>query len=42
VLALDEALNKLAAIDLKQSEIVTLRFFGGLTENEIASILAGF
>lgn len=31
VLALDEALEKLAAIDARQAQIVQLRFFGGLS-----------
>jgi RNA polymerase sigma factor (TIGR02999 family) len=39
LLALDEALNRLAAMDLRQSRIVELRFFGGLTEEEIAKVL---
>src|SRR5947207_6181786 len=34
VLALNEALEKLAQIDPRQSRIVELRFFGGLTEEE--------
>jgi RNA polymerase sigma factor (TIGR02999 family) len=37
--ALDEALDKLAEIDPRQSRIVELRFFGGLTEDEIAEVL---
>ncbi len=36
---LDEALNKLAAIDEKRSRLVELRFFGGLTISETAKIL---
>ena len=39
VLALNEALEKLAQIDPRQSRIVELRFFGGLTEEEIAEVL---
>jgi RNA polymerase sigma factor (TIGR02999 family) len=39
VVALDDALTKLAAIDPRQSRIVELRFFGGLTEEEIAGVL---
>jgi len=39
VLALDQALCKLAEIDVRQSRIVELRFFGGLTESEIADVL---
>ena len=37
--ALDEALDKLAQLDPRQSRIVELRFFGGLTEDEIAEVL---
>jgi RNA polymerase sigma factor (TIGR02999 family) len=39
VIALDHALNKLAQLDSRQSRIVELRFFAGLTEEEIATIL---
>lgn len=39
VLALDQALCKLAEIDARQSRIVELRFFGGLTESEVAEVL---
>ena len=39
VLALDEALDRLAAIDAQQSRIVELRFFGGLTIDETAEAL---
>ena len=35
----DDALRKLAAIDARQSDVVELRFFGGLTVEEIASVL---
>jgi RNA polymerase sigma factor (TIGR02999 family) len=37
--ALDEALNALAAIDLRKSRIVELRFFGGLSVEETAEVL---
>jgi RNA polymerase sigma-70 factor (ECF subfamily) len=37
--ALDEALDRLAELDKRQSQIVEMRFFGGLTEEEIASVL---
>ena len=37
--ALDEALDKLAQLDPRQSRIVELRFFGGLTEEVIAEVL---
>jgi RNA polymerase sigma factor (TIGR02999 family) len=39
LLALDEALDSLARLDPRQSRIVELRFFGGLTEQEIADVL---
>ncbi len=38
-IALDEALDQLAAIDLRRSRMVELRFFGGLTEEETAEVL---
>jgi RNA polymerase sigma factor (TIGR02999 family) len=40
VLALDEALQRLEAYDHRKSEIVKLRFFGGLTVEETAAALA--
>ncbi|MBM3793359.1 MAG: sigma-70 family RNA polymerase sigma factor [Acidobacteria bacterium] len=39
VVAIDEALTRLAVFDARQSRIVEMRFFGGLTEEEIAEIL---
>ena len=39
LLALDQALNKLARLNPRQSKIVELRFFGGLTEGEVAEVL---
>jgi RNA polymerase sigma-70 factor, ECF subfamily len=39
ILALDEALTRLAALDSRQSRIVELRFFGGLSEKETAELL---
>ena len=39
VLALDAALDKLARIDPRQSRLVELRFFGGLTVDETAAVL---
>lgn len=39
LLALDEALEKLAALDPQQSRIVELRFFGGLSIEETAEVL---
>ncbi len=37
--ALDEALDKLAKLDLQQSKIVELRFFGGLSIEDSANVL---
>jgi RNA polymerase sigma factor (TIGR02999 family) len=37
--ALDLALNELAAIDPRKSTVVELKFFGGLTADEIAGVL---
>ncbi|HKY42650.1 MAG TPA: ECF-type sigma factor, partial [Pyrinomonadaceae bacterium] len=39
VIALDDALKQLALIDPRQSRIVELRFFGGLTVEETAEVL---
>ena len=39
MLALDEALDELARIDPRRSRVVELRFFGGLTTEEIADVL---
>jgi RNA polymerase sigma-70 factor (ECF subfamily) len=39
LLALDEALEKLAAQDPRKSQIVELRYFGGLTAEETAEFL---
>lgn len=39
VLAVDEALTRLEAIDKRQSQIVELRYFSGLTEEETAAAL---
>jgi RNA polymerase sigma factor (TIGR02999 family) len=36
---LDQALTALAELDERQSQVVELRFFGGLTEPEIAEVL---
>lgn len=38
-MALDEALDRLAALDLRKSRIVELKFFGGLTTADIAEAL---
>jgi RNA polymerase sigma factor (TIGR02999 family) len=37
--ALDETLNELAALDAQQAQIVELRFFGGLTIEEVSEVL---
>jgi RNA polymerase sigma factor (TIGR02999 family) len=39
VAALDDALNALAAIDPRKSQVVELRFFGGLSAEETAEVL---
>jgi len=39
MLALDEALENLAAFDLRKSKIVEIRYFGGLKIEEIAEVL---
>ena len=39
IAALDGALERLAALDAQQARIVELRYFGGLTESEIADVL---
>ena len=39
LLALDEVLTRLAAIDPQQSRVVELRFFGGLTMEETAAVM---
>lgn len=38
ILAVDEALRELAKLDPRQCRIVVLRYFGGLTEEEIAEV----
>jgi RNA polymerase sigma factor (TIGR02999 family) len=40
LLALDEALAKLATFDERKSRVVELRFFGGLSIEETAEVLA--
>lgn len=40
LLALDEALSGLEALDPRQSKVVEMRFFGGLTVDEIATMLS--
>lgn len=39
LLALDEALQRLAKLDARQSKVVEMRFFGGLTVEETAEAL---
>jgi RNA polymerase sigma factor (TIGR02999 family) len=40
LLALDEALERLAALNPRQSRVVELRYFGGLTQEEVAAVLS--
>ena len=40
LLALDEALKALAGLDPRKSEVVELRFFGGLSVDEAAEVLS--
>jgi RNA polymerase sigma factor (TIGR02999 family) len=40
LIALDDALKSLAAIDPRKSEVVELRYFGGLSIEEVAEVLA--
>jgi RNA polymerase sigma factor (TIGR02999 family) len=39
VLALHEALDRLSELDARQARIVEMRYFGGLTEEEVAAVL---
>lgn len=39
LVALDEALERLAAIDPRRGQVVELRFYGGLSNDEIAEVL---
>ena len=39
MLSLDEALKRLAALDERKSRVVELKYFGGLTNEEIAEVL---
>lgn len=39
VVRLDEALEKLAGFDSRKAQIVEMRYFGGLTAEEIAAVL---
>jgi RNA polymerase sigma-70 factor (ECF subfamily) len=40
LLMLDDALQKLAGVDERQAHIVELKYFGGLSEEEIAALLS--
>ena len=39
ILLLDQALSELAGVDARQAKIVELRYFGGLSEDEVATLL---
>jgi RNA polymerase sigma factor (TIGR02999 family) len=39
LLSIDEALERLAAVDLRAARVVEMRFFGGLAVEEIAAVL---
>ncbi len=39
IVALDNALTKLAALDIRKHRVVELRFFGGLTVDDVAQVL---
>jgi RNA polymerase sigma-70 factor (ECF subfamily) len=39
LLALDEALEQLAIVDQRKAEVVEMRYFGGLTMEEIADVM---
>ena len=39
LVALDDALKTLATLNLRQSQVVELRYFGGLSEEETAAVL---
>ena len=39
LIALDDALSKLAAFDERKSQVVELRFFGGLNNEEVGEVL---
>ena len=39
MLSLDEALVRLAALNPRQSQVVELRYFGGLTDEEVAEVI---
>jgi RNA polymerase sigma factor (sigma-70 family) len=39
LVAVDHALNQLAKVDDRKSQVVTMRFFGGLSVEETAEVL---
>jgi RNA polymerase sigma factor (TIGR02999 family) len=39
LISLEEALQRLASMNQRHSQVVELRYFGGLTENEVAIVL---
>jgi RNA polymerase sigma-70 factor (ECF subfamily) len=39
LMAIDEALKRLAEVDPRKSDVVELRFFGGLSVKECAEVL---
>ena len=39
LVALDDALTRLATVDARLAQVVECRYFGGLTENETAEAL---
>jgi RNA polymerase sigma factor (TIGR02999 family) len=39
LVALDDALDALAAFDIRKSQVIEMRFFGGLTVDETAAAL---
>ncbi|HEY8130792.1 MAG TPA: ECF-type sigma factor [Thermoanaerobaculia bacterium] len=39
MIALDDALSALASLDARQSKVVELRYFGGLSNEEAAEVL---
>ena len=40
ILLLDQALRELAGVDARQADIVELRYFGGLSEDEVATLMS--
>jgi RNA polymerase sigma-70 factor (ECF subfamily) len=39
IIAIDEALDALAKIDARKAKVIELRFFGGLSVDETATVL---